>query len=341
MSRLDRPPDPACYLRLPESFGRRFTIFVDTEEEFDWSQPPSRTARSTAAAESLPHIHRHLRTRGVAPVYLVDHPIASDPRSVATLREYLERDECAIGTQLHPWVNPPFDEELNPRNSFAGNLPAALERAKLERLTALIEDAFGRRPLVYRAGRYGVGPHTAATLDALGYRADVSVRALFDYRAEGGPDFSDVRPVPYRVADTGLVEIPLTAAYLGLLRTHGASLHRLAGAVPRLRGVLARAGLLNRVALTPEGMPLAEAKQAVERLLDEGLQLFSISFHSPSAEPGHTPYVRDQADLARFYAWWDGMFDLFVRRGVLHAGLDELLDATAAAARLPSAPPLR
>lgn len=342
--RLDQPPDNAAYLRLPEEFGRRVAVFVDTEEEFDWSKPPSRAQRSTSAAESLPIVHRRLRGYGVAPVYLVDHPIATDPRCVATLREFQESGECTIGTQLHPWVNPPFEEEELPINSFPGNLPIALERAKLTRLTEVIESAFGGRPRVYRAGRYGVGRHTAGLLDELGYRADVSVRALFDYSDESGPDFSRVRPLPYRVAGTGLLEIPLSAAYVGALRGSADALYRAAGRVPHLRGLLARTGLVSRVALTPEGMPLREVKEAIDRLLDDGLQLFSISFHSPSVEPGNTPYVRDQADLAEFYNWWDGVFDLLDRRGVAPASMDELFAAASKAAplgQLPIAPPLR
>ncbi|HEX9931836.1 MAG TPA: polysaccharide deacetylase family protein [Allosphingosinicella sp.] len=328
--RLDRPPPPGAYIDLPESFGRRFAIFVDTEEEFDWSKPPTRDQHGTSAAESLPKVHRRLREAGVQPAYLIDWPIASDLRCVATLRDYVEGGECAVGTQLHPWVNPPFDEELSRINSFAGNLPEALERAKLLRLTAKIEEGFGRRPIVYRAGRYGVGPNTARLLAEAGYEADASVRPLHDYSREGGPDFSGFEPRPFRVG--GLVELPLTVAYTGRLRRLGRPLYGRAGRVPRARGVLARAGLLSRIALTPEGMPLAEAKEAAERLLGDGLRLFSISFHSPSVEPGHTPYVRDEADLASFYRWWDGMFDLFARHGVEPASLEEILAATRAAA---------
>ena len=322
--RLDQPPPDSAYLKLPDSFGRRVAVFVDTEEEFDWSKPHSREERSTRAGESLPIVHRRLRGYGVDPVYLIDHPIATDPRCVATLREFQERGECTIGTQLHPWVNPPFDEEVNASNSFPGNLPRELERAKLLRLTETIEAAFGRRPDVYRAGRYGVGPNTSDLLAELGYRFDVSVRSLFDYSGEGGPDFSRIKPLPYLVGDGGLVEIPLTSAFVGALRGSGNDLYPTAGKVPRLRGVLARSGLLNRVALTPEGMPLAEVLEAVDRLIDDGLQLFSISFHSPSVEPGNTPYVRDAKDLERFYAWWDGIFELFGRRDIKPASMTEL-----------------
>jgi hypothetical protein len=327
--RLDLPPPADSYIDLPRSFGRRFAIFVDTEEEFDWSRPPTRHEHGTSAAESLPKVQRRLSAAGVKPVYLIDHPIASDPRCVATLRDYQERGECTVGTQLHPWVAPPFDEELTRSNSFAGNLPLALERAKLLHLTELIERSFGRRPTVYRAGRYGVGPNTARLLVECGYETDVSVRPLHDYRGEGGPDFSRHEPRPFWACGGALLEVPLTAAYLGRLRRLGRSLYPAAARLPGGHGLLARSRLLSRVALTPEGMPLREARDAVERLLDDGIGLFSISFHSPSLEPGHTPYVRSEADLALFYGWWDGMFDLFARRGVEPSSIEEI----AAAAR--------
>jgi hypothetical protein len=115
------------------------------------------------------------------------------------------------------------------------------------------------------------------------------------------------------------------------LRRGGAGLFEAAGGVRRLRGLLARSGLIGRVALTPEGMPLAEVRRAVDRLLEDGLRLFSISFHSPSVEPGNTPYVRNARDLDRFYAWWYGVFDHFARRGIEPASFDECLDAIAAA----------
>ena len=325
--RLDRPPRADRYLHLPDSFGRRFIIFVDTEEEFDWSKPHSRQERSTKAAEALPRIHRRLRNCGASPVYLIDHPIATDSGCVATLREFQDAGECVVGTQLHPWVNPPFEEELNDRNSFVGNLPVELERAKLTRLTDTIESAFGRRPTVYRAGRYGVGPNTALLLRELGYSVDVSVRALFDYSEEGGPDFSRIKPIPYWIVEGELLEIPLSAAFVGALSSRGSALYGATRSMPFVTSVLARAGLLSRVALTPEGMPLAEVITAVDRLLDQDVRLFSISFHSPSVVPGNTPYVKTEADLDRFYAWWDGIFDHFARRGIAPAGLDDVMAA--------------
>lgn len=331
LDRLDRPPAEERYIALPQSFGRRFTVFCDTEEEFDWTRPRSRDNRATTHMAAMPDLQERFRRRGVKCVHLVDHPIATDPASIAMLRQWLERDEISIGTQLHPWVNPPHDEEVNTFNSFVGNLPISLERAKIQNLTETIESAFGRRPIVYRAGRYGVGPNTAGLLSEAGYEADVSVRALHDYSDEGGPDFSGVRPFPFRLGDSGLIELPLSTAYVGRLRTKGRALYGAAARVPRGRGILFRTGLLNRVPLTPEGVPLAEALDAVRALIGDGLRWFSLSFHSPSVEPGHTPFVRTSEDLRAFHAWWDGMFDLFDREGIAPASIEETIAAAKAA----------
>ena len=330
--RIDHPAAASDRVRLPASFGRRFLVFVDTEEEFDWAAPRRRDATATTAIVALPEAHRRLVGFGITPTYLVDHPVASSPLAIDVLRPLLEAGECAVGTQLHPWVNPPFEEELTVANSFAGNLPEPIERAKLVVLTDRIERAFGRRPKVYRAGRYGIGPNSARLLEEAGYRLDVSVRALFDYSAEGGPDFSR-RDASPSWAGPGklLMELPLTSVLTGFARRVGGGGYVAAGRVPRMRGLLARTGALERIALTPEGTPLSDALRAVRVLLDDDARLLSISFHSPSVEPGHTPYVRDAGDLRRFYAWWDGVLDLLAREGVQPIGSDGLIAAAWAA----------
>lgn len=307
--------------------GQRFIVFVDTEEEFDWSAPLSRDCRLTTATAALPAAHRRFADRGVPLSFMVDHPIVADPRSVDLLRRIVEDGKSAIGTQLHPWVNPPFDEAVTPRNSFPGNLPEAQEAAKIDVLTDAIEAAFGRRPRAYRAGRYGIGPNTLRLLSARGYALDSSVRSRYCYAQEGGPDFRMVGNAAYRAH--GLVELPLTTVFTGRLRRLGQPLHDALARVPRGRGAFARAGLLSRVALTPEEMPLADALEAVRIAVGEGERVLNFAFHSPSLKPGHTPYVRDAADLAAFYAWWSAVFDLLDRRGVTPIGLDALIAAAA------------
>lgn len=314
--------------------GTRAVVFVDTEEEFDWSKPFSRDNRTTSATVALPEAARRFAGHGCPLAFMVDHPIASDPHAVERLRGILAEGQAAIGAQLHPWVNPPFDEPVTPGNSFPGNMPPALEAAKLDVLMDTVEAAFGVRPRAYRAGRYGIGPNSWRLLAERGYRLDSSVRAHYDYRRDGGPDFGAVGNRAYW-ADraTGLIELPLTTVHLGMLRGLGERLYRPAGQVPGGRGVLARAGLMSRISLTPEGMPIDEALEAVRAEVGKGrARLLAFSFHSPSLVPGHTPYVRDKADLAAFWTWWDRMFALLDRLGVRPIGIDALIDAADAAA---------
>lgn len=322
------PPPPGELVEWPRDFGTRFTVFVDTEEEFDWNAPLTRDAHGTAAVAALPAAHARFAERGVPLTYLIDYPIVSDPRAVDVLRALVADGVSAIGTQLHPWVNPPFDEALTPANSFVGNLPEALEAAKLDALTQAITAAFGTAPVAYRAGRYGIGPATLRLLAARGYALDSSMRARYDYGGEGGPDFGAIGNAAFR--RTGMVELPLTTVYTGRARVGGAALYRMLGRVPKGRGVFARAGLLSRVALTPEEMPLADALEAIAVALGEGVRLLNFSFHSPSVAPGYTPYVGDAADLAAFYRWWEVVLDELARRGVRVASLAEILAAVAA-----------
>src|SRR3546814_17515086 len=88
-------------------------------------------------------------------------------------------------------------------------------------------------------------------------------------------------------------------------------------------------------------MPAADALEAIRIAVGEGVRVLNFAFHSPSLVPGHTPYVRDAADLAAFHAWWDRVLDLLDRLGVAAIGADALLAAAEAipATVLASVPP--
>ena len=318
-------PVPAQAIDWPATFGTRFAVFVDVEEEFDWSAPPARDQRATTAMTAFPAAHRRFADRGVPLTCMVDHPIATDPHAVDILTQMLADGRSTIGVQLHAWVTPPFDETLTSANSYAGNLPRAQEAAKIDAMTHAIEIAFGLTPISYRAGRYGIGPATLGLLAARGYRIDTSVRARYDYSADDGPDFTAIGPHAYR--DGPMIELPLTTVFTGTARRGGAGLYRALRVLPRARGLFARAGLLSRIALTPEDMPVADALNAIDVAVDDGVRLLSLSFHSPSLVPGHTPYVRDADDRRRFDHWWDAVLDRLDRRGVRSAALADIVAA--------------
>jgi len=322
------PPHARQMARMADGFGQRFILFVDTEEEFDWNAPFDRNARAVTHHRGLAEGQARFAAAAVKPVYVIDHPIACDTNAAAMLGQWAADGTCDVGAHLHPWVTPPHEEEVCLRNSYAGNLPATLERAKLEALVEAIERGTGIRPIAFRAGRYGAGPQTAEALCDLGFRVDSSVRSRFDYRGQLGPDYHAFPLSPYWVGrDNALLELPLSTAFVGSLRGLGGPLHRFAEGKGRLAGALSRLGLVARVPLTPEGVPADEAIAAIDALIADAVSLLSFSFHSPTLEAGHTPYVRDAADLRTFWAWWDKVLDHLARRGIAPATLSEVMAA--------------
>jgi len=280
-------------------------IVVDTEEEFDWSAPFSREARATTSIPAQARAHEIYDRFGVVPTYVIDHPVATDPAAVAFLKGLRDAGKAEIGAHLHPWVTPPHVEEVTTRNSYQCNLPPALERAKIETLTEAIEAAFGERPKAFKAGRYGFGPNTRQVLADLGYEVDCSLVPHTDFSGDGGPDFRGLPDRPHWLDEgRGLLEVPLTVGYIGALPTLGEKVAWLfdspKAARLRVPGLLARTGLVARSRLSPEGTPAAEQCRLIEALAARGHRLFSLTYHSPSLAPGHTPYVKDEADLADF-----------------------------------------
>lgn len=323
----DVPAEPD-FIRFRDGSGQRFIVTVDAEEEFDWDKPLVRDGHGLATIPQLGDFQRFCEGFGVVPIYLLDYPVASSELIAPMLADAVSAGRAEIGIQLHPWVNPPFDEEMTEANSFVGNLPPELEREKLARLREVIAAKFGAPPLIYRAGRYGVGPNTAAILSDFGIPVDTSVRARFDYSYAGGPNFRDHPHRPYWIdRDRRLIELPLTSVYWGLLRQLGGIIYPLMWRVPTMRGALARLGLLERIPLTPEGVTIEEAIRGIDIAIDEGLPVLVFSFHSPSLATGHTPYVQTDADLAAFYDWWRAIFAHLQRRGIAPSSVNDILSS--------------
>ena len=308
--------DPKDWKSTPDAFDRpMLLVVVDTEEEFEWEKPKSRDATGTTSIASQQRAHRIFDKYGIRPTYVIDFPVASQKSGYEPLKELFDDGKCQIGAHLHPWVSPPFEETVNNRNSYPGNLPRDLEKQKLERLTDEIAARFGERPTIYKAGRYGVGPNTSEILEELGYRIDASVVPWTDLRIDEGPDFRHCGAKPYWFGASGQLEIPLTAGFTGVLAKADwagwNTINTPLGRRLRLTGISSRLRLLDRLVLTPEGITHQEHRRLTRTLLRSNHKLFSFTYHSPSLEPGFTPYVRNDDDLAVFLDRFERYFDFF------------------------------
>lgn len=289
---------------------------IDAEEDFNWNQPFSRSETRVDSMRDQVLVHKVFSRYGVKPNYLVDYPVVTQPDGYGPLRELLDDQACEIGAQLHPWVNPPFTEDVSTRTSFMCNLPVQLQADKVRILREEIEARFGFKPLVFRAGRYGLGQATPAILREQGFRIDSSVNPRWDFSDDGGPNFSDFDPFPYWTDPAHqLLEVPLSSDYIGVhpfrnSRLVKASMGRV-GRMLRIPGALARAGISERIKISPEGVKFFEARKLALSMVRDGHKVFVLSYHTPSLRPGNTPYVRDADGLRRFVDWLDQFYDFF------------------------------
>lgn len=288
-------------------------VTIDTEEEGRWSGSYRRHGNTVENIGHMGPFQALCDEFDIRPTYLIDAPVVDDDRSAEFFRGLQEGQRCEVGTHIHPWCNPPFDEEINRRNTYLCNLPEPLQRAKLTWLTERIEHRIGRRPTSFRAGRYGLDIAGAKILAELGYFVDSSVIPFTSYAAEDGPDFSQAPTTPYFIAGDDLrvpqnagilLEVPMS---IGYSRVDFERRHALQAAVAqswlrrfRAEGILDRLGLVHRIKFSPEQADAPDMMRLADNYLARGAPAMVMMFHSSSLMPGNSPYVRSTADLHRF-----------------------------------------
>jgi len=297
-------------------------VSIDTEED-NWSA--TRDGVTVENVRALPAMQRHLRSLGLRPTYFADHAVVREPWAADVLRA-LRDDGAELGAHLHPWNTPPLEEAFVPRHTMLRNLPPALQRAKLATLCDAFERRLGERPRSFRAGRFGLGAATVAALVAEGFRVDSSVTPWIDWsgvdegsRFEGAPlscyrlDGRGDPAVP--VAGGPLVEVPVSCGFTRRPFPWRARAFRALRSEPlgrlRLAGPASRLGIVRRVTGSPESESPDDLVALSRRLVEDGVGLIQLFWHSPSHVPGLSPFVRDASDRARLdrtlALWLEGL----------------------------------
>lgn len=297
---------PTARRAVAKTAQRLCTLAIDAEEDFDWMAPVQGTSYSTGCMRHIRDLHEILGAYGLVPTYLLTYPVLEDRDVVRLLQRQFSRGECRLGLQLHAWVTPPFNGDGGAEASFAGNLAIDLEEKKLLRLKGAFIDRFGAPPLVFRAGRYGLGRQSALLLEKHGFTVDTSLAPRTTMEEEGGPDYSaydyDIFWFGERRA---VLEIPLCRSIIGWGGPLARAVYRhlSAPALRRLRipALLAAARCAERITLSPEGNDSRAMGRLARGLLARGNTILALSFHSSSLAPGRNPYVRSRTDLHGFY----------------------------------------
>ncbi|RMD91402.1 MAG: hypothetical protein D6813_07700 [Calditrichaeota bacterium] len=285
-----------------------FLVTIDTEEEGLWGGQYHRHPDCTVEnIQYLPKFQKFCDKLGLSPTYLIDYPVVANVKAKNILKNLLESGNCEIGAHLHPWCNPPYEEEINPRNSFVNNLPQELQLKKLRVLTESIVEQLGVTPISYRAGKYGFDTSSIPVLEALNYQVDSSVVPLRNNRREHEVTFGNVSLNPYylnpdnveKPGNSSILEVPITVDFTkklpAFLKTVYPNLPDIG-----IRRFLKLVGGIELVWLRPSYASLNHMKKMVETVLSNGTVFLNMMFHSSELMPGASPYNKTEEDVENF-----------------------------------------
>jgi len=198
-----------------------FILTIDTEGDNQWTFGKKLTVENI---KFIPRFQQLCNKYFIKPTYLVTSEVCDDAFAKEIFTDYLHADIAEIGSHLHSWTTPPFQDRNGYRyndfeHPFVIELSKDLLKEKLKYLTNQIEDSFGIHPQSFRSGRYGFNEYLARILAENSYLVDSSVTPYMNWSGcqgikggEGGPDFLDSTPLPYeyKYAHGSLIEIPVT-----------------------------------------------------------------------------------------------------------------------------------
>jgi hypothetical protein len=289
-----------------------FLVTIDTECDHDPHWVRSKPLRFDSINIGLPQrLQPVFQSAGAVPTYLLTVEVMENPDCVQTLRSLGGAYE--LGTHLHSaFIEPEkkhFDYAGVDSPDFQCHCSPETEFRKLENLTNLFVDCFGRRPESFRAGRYGAGANTIDVLARLGYVLDTSVTPYIRWKhPEGDVDYRNAPEQPYypepgalarpAAGDGGTVlEIPVT-----------------------MRPRLIRGPRWLRPWFTSVEDMKKIVRYQLHRHQDRSSIVLNMMFHSMEVIPKASPYPQTESDVQRFLADLAAVLDWCRAEGVTFCG---------------------
>jgi hypothetical protein len=267
-------------------------VTIDTECDHDPQWVRSRPLTFHSITTGLPQrLQPAFESVGAVPTYLLTVEVMEDEASVAALRGLRGRYE--FGTHLHS----AFIEPEKKFHDYAGidspdfqcHCAPEVEFRKLENLSALFERRFGRRPRSFRAGRYGAGANTIASLARLGYQIDTSVTPHIRWpHPDGAVDYRRAPAQPYFPAPHSLVE-PARGVHAGVLEIPVTMKPRWLRGPHWLRPWFSSVERMKQI-----------VRYQLARHADRPVLVLNMMFHSMEVIAKASPYPQSDDDVRRF-----------------------------------------
>jgi hypothetical protein len=96
--RITDQPAPDAFVRFREGVGQRFVVTIDTEEEFDWTKPLTRTRHRVDTVSRLRKFQQFCEGFGIVPIYLIDYPVATSELAAELLRDAVLAGRAEVGS---------------------------------------------------------------------------------------------------------------------------------------------------------------------------------------------------------------------------------------------------
>jgi hypothetical protein len=294
-----------------------FLITMDTEGDNLWSRPAS---PQTANSKSLPRFQQLCERHGLKPTWLTNWEMAGCPVFGEFGQDVLRRGAGEIGMHLHAWDTPPlvpWTADDSKHHPYLFEFPEHLMREKIKRLTARLEEAFERKMVSHRAGRWGFTARYARLLAELHYGVDCSVTPLVSWSGEkgtpngaGGCDFRRFPARPYfldledisREGSSKLLEAPVTIVqkyrFAQPIEDH----------IPLLRRYVARV-FPAVVWMRPNGRNRRFLLGVLEQAREQGWPYVEFMLHSSELMPGGSPTFRTAVAIEKLYDDLEALFE--------------------------------
>jgi hypothetical protein len=280
---------------------------IHTEEEFDWAAGFYQSNTQVKHGHDLLQMCQPMLALGCGITLAMDWAFICSEQGLEIIQEMQGKyaPQIEFASHLHPWVNPPFDndgqDKVEEFLSYPGNLTETQEREKLKLLTEKIQEITGTRPTTYLAGRYGVGKNTYKILKELGYKVDVSTSPFSDFSQQQGPDFSAFTNQPFTTE--GIHCIAHSRGYISHVNALSDWLNSDPQHIEKLnQNMLGKLFLkclgVMIVRLSPEGFSAKQICQLRDSLVRINTEHLVYSFHSASSLLGGTPYSDTSANRA-------------------------------------------
>lgn len=300
----------------------KFIITIDTEADNQWQENSTSEVKNL---EYIPRFQEFAEKFNMNPVYLCTTEVLESDLFPQIFKPYINSGNAEVGAHLHPWTSPPFDDNYNTDKIYPSELPLELFERKMAGLTELLEKKTGKKPVSYRAGRWGFSYEHAPVLSKLGYKVDCSLTPFLSWdkyigQNSGGPKASIKSAKPFFFKNSNdLLEVPPTVLLNNFLISKEGYLQEL---FIRTRNKLLTRFIAKLFNLGPHWLrpyPNYSADNLIyfcKVAKNQKLPILEIMFHSSELMPGGSPYNPDKKSIELLYKKFEKLFSFLADNNI-------------------------